>query len=96
LAGLFSFDGGGYTGTGTRSGGVDGKGGFYAVLHPDETVVDHRKGQRIATRGGQNVVVNQIYNFGSGTDRMQVLGAAQLGADMAKQQIIDDRKRGRM
>ena len=96
LAGLLGFDGGGYTGTGTRSGGVDGKGGFYAVLHPDETVVDHTKGQRIVSAGGQNVVVNQTYNFGSGTDRMQVLGAAQLGAAMAKQQIIEDRKRGRM
>ena len=75
---------------------MDGKGGFYAVLHPDETVVDHTKGQRIVSAGGQNVVVNQTYNFAGGADRMQVLGAAQLGAAMAKQQIIDDRKRGRM
>ena len=37
----FSFDGGGYTGDGPRSGGVDGKGGFPAILHPQETVVDH-------------------------------------------------------
>ena len=37
----FSFDGGGYTGNGPRSGGVDGKGGFPAILHPQETVVDH-------------------------------------------------------
>ena len=96
LAGLFGFEGGGYTGTGTRSGGVDGRGGFYAVLHPDETVVDHTRGQRVVSSNGQNVVVNQTYNFGSGTDRMQVLNAAQLGAAMAKQQLIDDRKRGRM
>ncbi|MGQ3295329.1 MAG: hypothetical protein ACT6U0_24395, partial [Shinella sp.] len=40
-----SFDGGGYTGKGSRSGGVDGKGGFMALLHPDETVVDHTRGQ---------------------------------------------------
>jgi len=96
LGGLFSFDGGGYTGAGARAGGIDGKGGFYAVVHPDETIIDHTKGQRIVSAGGQNVVVNQTYNFGSGTDRMQVLGAAQLGAAMAKQQIMDDRKRGRM
>ena len=96
LGGLFSFDGGGYTGTGTRSGGVDGKGGFYAVLHPNETVLDHTKGQGVISSSGQNVVVNQTYNFGSGTDRMQVLNAAQLGAAMAKQQLIDDRKRGRV
>lgn len=49
--GLFSFDGGGSTGSGSRSGGMDGKGGFMAMLHPQETVVDHTKG------GGQNVNV---------------------------------------
>lgn len=41
-----SFDGGGFTGIGGRSGGIDGKGGFPAILHPNETVVDHTKGQR--------------------------------------------------
>lgn len=40
-----SFDGGGYTGMGARSGGLDGKGGFMAMLHPNETVNDHSKGQ---------------------------------------------------
>jgi len=44
---LFSFDGGGYTGSGSRSGGVDGRGGFPAILHPNETVVDHTKGGSI-------------------------------------------------
>ncbi len=42
---IFSADGGGYTGSGIRAGGVDGKGGFPAILHPNETVVDHTKGQ---------------------------------------------------
>lgn len=40
-----SFDGGGFTGSGMRSGGIDGKGGFPAILHPNETVIDHTKGQ---------------------------------------------------
>lgn len=44
IGSLFSFDGGGYTGSGSRSGGVDGKGGFPAILHPNETVVDHSRG----------------------------------------------------
>ena len=39
-----SFEGGGYTGMGPRSGGVDGKGGFPAILHPNETVIDHTQG----------------------------------------------------
>lgn len=42
---LPSFDGGGPTGYGARSGGLDGKGGFMAMLHPNETVIDHTKGQ---------------------------------------------------
>lgn len=41
-----SFDGGGYTGSGSRSGGMDGKGGFLAMMHPNETVIDHTRGQR--------------------------------------------------
>ena len=44
--GDMSFAGGGFTGRGARSGGVDGKGGFPAILHPNETVVDHTKGQQ--------------------------------------------------
>jgi hypothetical protein len=42
-----SFSGGGYTGNGARSGGLDGSGGFLSMLHPQETVTDH-------TRGGVN------------------------------------------
>lgn len=45
---LLSFDGGGYTGNGPRSGGVDGKGGQLAVVHPQETIIDHTKGQTAA------------------------------------------------
>jgi hypothetical protein len=55
LAGLFSFDGGGYTGSGARTGGVDGKGGFPAILHPNETVVDHtRRGAATAVSPAAN------------------------------------------
>jgi hypothetical protein len=38
---LPSFAGGGSTGSSPRSGGIDGRGGFPAILHPQETVVDH-------------------------------------------------------
>ena len=40
------FAGGGYTGNGPRSGGLDGKGGFMAMLHPQEEVIDHYGPQR--------------------------------------------------
>jgi len=38
-----SFAGGGYTGNAPRSGGLDGQGGFMAMLHPRETVIDHAR-----------------------------------------------------
>jgi hypothetical protein len=50
-SGYMDFDGGGYTGMGARSGGLDGKGGFMAMLHPQESVIDHTRGQ-----GGTSVV----------------------------------------
>ena len=37
--------GGGYTGNASRTGGVDGQGGFPAILHPQETVIDHTQPQ---------------------------------------------------
>lgn len=53
IKGIFSFDGGGYTGPGPRSGGLDGRGGFLAMMHPNETVVDHTKGGSV---GGATIV----------------------------------------
>lgn len=50
------FDGGGFTGVGARTGGVDGKGGFPAILHPNETVIDHTRGQ--SASGSVSVQVN--------------------------------------
>ncbi len=41
-------EGGGFTGFGNRTGGLDGRGGFPAILHPNETVIDHTKGQQMA------------------------------------------------
>ena len=55
-----SFDGGGYTGNGSRTGGLDGKGGFWAMMHPQETVIDHTKssGKGVPFGGSGNVTVN--------------------------------------
>lgn len=60
IGGMSSYEGGGYTGMGSRSGGVDGRGGFPALLHPNETVIDHTKGG-----GGDYItvsVVNEVRN----------------------------------
>jgi tape measure domain-containing protein len=41
--GVLTYEGGGYTGNAPRSGGMDGRGGFMAMLHPRETVIDHAR-----------------------------------------------------
>jgi len=50
------FEGGGFTGYGVRAGGIDGKGGFMTMVHPNETIIDHTKGQ--SAMGGANVTFN--------------------------------------
>lgn len=62
-----SADGGGYTGMGIRAGGVDGKGGFPAILHPNETVIDHTKGQAV---GGATVNFNISTVDAAGFDQL--------------------------
>lgn len=85
---LSSFAGGGYTGYGARSGGVDGKGGFPAILHPNETVVDHSQGQ------GSGVTVNQTISFGSGVTRAEVQSMIPKIVEATKSAVLDARKRG--
>lgn len=58
-----SFDGGGFTGSGARAGGVDGKGGFPAILHPNETVIDHTKGQTVAPPINITIQANDTKGF---------------------------------
>ncbi|MGV2871575.1 phage tail length tape measure family protein [Colwellia sp. E150_009] len=54
---IAGFEGGGYIPDGPRIGGVDGRGGKYAVLHPDESIYDHKQGQGIS-QGGVTVNLN--------------------------------------
>lgn len=64
-----SFDGGGDTPSGPRTGGLDGKGGFLAMLHKDERVIDFTKSKSGGDGGGSmsvsvqpSFVVNIINN----------------------------------
>ncbi|MDB5967337.1 MAG: hypothetical protein JWQ72_3837 [Polaromonas sp.] len=81
---LVSFDGGGYTGGGLRTGGLDGIGGFMAMVHPDETIVDHTKGQNV----GGSVVNN--YSFGAGVSRAE----AYEGYRRARAEAVNDVREG--
>jgi tape measure domain-containing protein len=76
-----SFEGGGYTGNAPRSGGLDGRGGFMAVLHPRETVIDHT---RTSTSGGGvpnitiPITVGQVVQLADGADTV-TMGEFQAG-----------------
>jgi len=88
---LPSGDGGGFTGYGSRSGGVDGKGGFPAILHPNETIIDHTKGQ------SSGVVVQQTINVSTGvqqTVRAEIVQLMPQIAQAAKGAVADARLRG--
>lgn len=58
--GMSDFDGGGYTGKGIRAGGLDGKGGFMAMVHPNETVIDHTKGQAMQSAPTVNFNISTV------------------------------------
>lgn len=70
LGSLLSFDGGGYTGAGARAGGLDGKGGFLGILHPQEDVIDRTKGR--ASAAGQVINVTQNFTVGDVATLSQV------------------------
>lgn len=91
LSSLFSFDGGGSTGSGPRSGGLDGKGGFMALLHPQETVVDHTRGQ---TGMGGGVTIVQNIQIDSRSDTATIMAAMHQAKEMAKAEILQSRARG--
>ena len=55
MGGLPNNEGGGFTGMGVRAGGIDGRGGFPAILHPNETVIDHTKGQGMGATVNFNI-----------------------------------------
>jgi hypothetical protein len=90
-----SYDGGGFTGTGSRTGGVDGKGGFHAILHPNETVVDHTRGQ--SAGGGESVVINQTFNVSTGvatTVRSEIANLMPQIAEATSNAVAQNRMRG--
>lgn len=88
---LTSFDGGGYTGNSSRTGGLDGKGGFLAMMHPQETVIDHTKGQSM---GG--TIINIIESKDRAGTQQQRQGAdGREEVDVFVADIMGDGKRAR-
>jgi len=88
---LASFEGGGFTGSGARSGGMDGRGGFLAMLHPNETVIDHTQG------GGQDItIINNIDASGDGDVDQRIAMAVSESSRQTVEQVHNMMRRGRM
>ena len=85
-----SFEGGGFTGRGARAGGLDGKGGYMAMVHPNESITDHTKGGA----GGINIV-NNIDASGGGADVDQRIRAAVTAAGQQTVASVQDLLRRR-
>ena len=85
-----SFEGGGFTGHGARAGGLDGKGGRMAMVHPNETVIDHTKGA-----AGGITVINNVDARGSGADVDQKIKSAMAQTSQQTIMTIQDLMRRR-
>lgn len=53
-----SFAGGGHTGSAPRTGGLDGRGGFMALMHPQERIIDEFRGNQERQQSMPLVIVN--------------------------------------
>lgn len=93
-AGVPQYAGGGYTGDGSRSGGVDGIGGFLAIMHPQESVTDHT----LPSSGGGSITLtsNPIINIDSRTDQAQIQNLISNATKQANVQLVDKLQRMRL
>lgn len=88
-----NFEGGGRTPNVPRVGGLDGRGGFLAMVHGNERIIDEtRPGNQ---SGG--VVLNMTMNFGRGASREDVRAfrqtGEQVGRRVAQAVALSDRRR---
>lgn len=90
FGGTPSFDGGGSTGSGSRSGGLDGKGGFLAMLHPQETVVDHTRNTFDKMGGaGMQITYAPIITIPDRMDRAEVRQLVDTSIREGNAQLVD-------
>ena len=76
-AALPSYAGGGHTGYGARLGGLDGRGGFLAMMHPQERVIDETRRDR-----GEPAPVHVTINARDAQSFRQ--SRTQVAADLAR------------
>jgi len=86
-----SFEGGGSTGNAPRIGGLDGKGGFMAMLHPQERVVDDYMDEEIASRAPN---VNVYQTFTGGVTESDLIRQTSIMKQETKRELADEISRG--
>jgi TP901 family phage tail tape measure protein len=91
MAVSLSFEGGGLTPVGSRSGGLDGRGGFTAILHPNEKVVDLTQERDERQEASY---LNITYNIESGVTRNELAPILEVHARRVKGEISDALRRG--
>ncbi len=85
LGSLLSFDGGGHTGGGARAGGLDGKGGFMAMVHPNDSIIDHTKNQGAAAASGTSSMAINI-NVSGARGNSEISDMVRQGVSQGLQQ----------
>jgi lambda family phage tail tape measure protein len=83
-AGVPSYAGGGDTGSASRSGGVDGMGGFFAVMHPQERVTDLTLPSQSGGNNNQparSINVTNHFTIAAPTDRRTQMQIAAMAGE---------------
>ncbi len=93
LGNLFSFEGGGFTGDGSRSGGLDGRGGFLSVVHPNEQIIDLTTLGRHGT-AGTSESINQVLHIQPGVSAEMIPQIQRAARDGAIAAIREQKRRG--
>ena len=100
---IAGFEGGGFVPPGLRIGGIDGRGGKLAVLHPNEAVYDYTRNSAPVT-SSNNSRISQNFNIdiggGGSTEelreelvpmiRQAAMDGARMGADMGYERVGQD------
>lgn len=89
---LASFEGGGITFSGVRSGGMDGKGGRMAVVHPNEKITDLEKGDSTGRAVNVSFTINAVDTKGFDqllqSRRGQIVGMVQKAVNNVGRRIM--------
>jgi len=88
---MASFEGGGFTGRGDRVGGMDGKGGRMAMLHPNEKVTDLTRNKG---GSGMTVIVNNLPGQDADTFSSVDGKTMEITIKRTKQEIASEIQRG--